>query len=573
MLDVPLQTDDQRLCELLDVYLAAVQSGDDRARLRLLALHPELAPWTDSLEALDLLAVASVGNGSPTRSAPPAETPLPETCPLPGSGAKNASAAAMLPLAPREGAGVTGEFAAPLFGHFELLEQAGRGGMGVVFKARQIDLDRTVALKMILSSRLASPEEVRRFQQEAKAAARLRHPNIVGIHEVGQINGQHYFTMDYIGGRSLARLLEAGPLVPDQAAQCLLSVARAVEFLHAQGIVHRDLKPANILLDERGQPFVSDFGLARVFSNDTARTETGAILGTPSYMAPEQARGESAAISPRTDVYSLGAVLYEMLTGRPPFREENQLNTLMQVLEGEPTLPNRLNRGVPPELQRICMCCLEKSPTERYESAAALADDLERYLRREPLSVRPVGVRQYLRRWSRRQPALMAHGAGLVLTGLVVQVRFMLGVVDLKLHLQVMGILSLWLLLSALFQRLLLGRAAMIARYAWATTDVVLLTAVLYISGTPLGPLLIGYPLVVTASGLWFHVRLVTFTTVLSLVSYAALMWARPEELHAQPVHYPLIFAAVLLVLGYVVGYQIHRLRVLSRYFEQQRIT
>ena len=357
-----------------------------------------------------------------------------------------------------EGANSSRGSVTALFGHFELLEQAGRGGMGVVFKARQTDLERTVALKMILSSRLASPEEVRRFQQEAKAAARLRHPNIVGIHQVGQINGQHYFTMDYIGGHSLAKLLEAGPLPPDQAAQCLLSVARAVHFLHDQGIVHRDLKPSNILLDERGQPFVTDFGLARVFSDDAARTETGAILGTPSYMAPEQARGDSAAISPRTDVYSLGAVLYEMLTGRPPFREENQLNTLMQVLEGEPTLPNRLNRGVPAELQRICMFCLEKSPAGRYASAAALADDLERYLRREPLSVRPVGIRQTLRRWSRRQPALVAHGAGLLLTGLVVQVKFMLSGTDLPLHLQIMGILGLWLVLSCLFQWLLLAR-------------------------------------------------------------------------------------------------------------------
>ena len=246
-------------------------------------------------------------------------------------------------------------------GNFELLAEAGRGGMGVVYKARQKDLDRTVAMKMILSSRLASPDDVRRFQQEARAVARLRHPNIVGVHEVGQVLGQHYFTMDYIAGRSLGKALEAGPFEPERAAQMLLTVARAVDYLHSQGIVHRDLKPSNILLDDRDQPFVTDFGLAKLFQDDGEKTQTGAILGTPSYMAPEQARGDSAAVSGRTDVYSLGAMLYEMLTGQPPFREDSPLNTLLQVLEGEPTLPSRLNRRVPPELQRICMCCLEKS--------------------------------------------------------------------------------------------------------------------------------------------------------------------------------------------------------------------
>jgi len=558
MIDAGCQPDEQQLCELLDTYVAALQSGNDSARAQWIAAHQELASWVANLEALDLLAADRTGPATSSARASLSET-LPILRPDYSGHAIGHKGA------------VVGARDASHFGKFELLEEAGRGGMGVVYRARQKDLDRTVALKMILSSRLASAEEVRRFQQEAKAAASLRHPSIVGIHEVGQVHGQHYFTMDYIDGRSLAKVLVDGPLDPDRAARCLLAVAKAVDYLHSHDIVHRDLKPSNILLDERDQPFVTDFGLAKVFQNAADKTETGIILGTPSYMAPEQARGKSAEISPRTDVYGLGAVLYEMLTGRPPFREENQLNTLLQVLEGEPTLPHQLNRHVPAELQRVCMCCLEKDPADRYRSAAALADDLDRYLRHEPLEVRPAGMRQRVLRWSRRHPALVGHGAGLLLTALIVQVKFMLSGHGIALHVQIMAVLGAWLLLSCVFQAML-RRNAGAARFAWASVDVVLLTVALYISGVPLGPLLIGYPLLVTASGLWFRVRLVCFTTILSLISYAGLMGLRPEEMSTQPGHYPLIFAAVLTVLGFIVAYQIHRVRVLSRYFDQQRM-
>ena len=558
MVDANRQPDEQQLCEMLDTYVAALQSGNAAAREQWIAAHRELAQWTDNLEALDLLAA--------DRSGPqitPAFDSFSETLPI----RRPDYSGHAVDYENRGG----GSRDTSVFGKFELLAEAGRGGMGVVYKARQKDLDRTVALKMILSSRLASDEEVRRFQQEAKAAASLRHPSIVGIHEVGQVHGQHFFTMEYIEGRSLAKILADGPLDPERAARCLLAVARAVDYLHSHDIVHRDLKPSNILLDEQDRPYVTDFGLAKVFQSAADRTETGLILGTPGYMAPEQARGQSAEISPRTDVYGLGAVLYEMLTGRPPFREENQLNTLLQVLEGEPTLPSQLNRRVAADLQRICMCCLEKDPADRYRSAAALADDLERYLRHEPLEVRPANMRQRLLRWSRRNPALVGHGAGLLLTALIVQVKYLLSGHGIVLHLQIMGVLGVWLLLSCIFQAML-RRDVEIARFAWASVNVVLLTVALYLSGVPLGPLLIGYPLLVTASGLWFRVRLVWFTTILSLVSYTGLMWSRPEELSAQPVHYPLIFAAVLTVLGFIVAYQIHRVRVLSRYFEQQRI-
>ena len=275
------------------------------------------------------------------------------------------------------------------FGPYELLEEIGRGGMGVVYKARQKALDRSVAVKMILATHLASPEHIRRFQVEAWAAARLRHSNITQIHDVGQHHGQHYFTMEYIEGESLAQRIARQRLSFDAIVRLLGVVARAVDHLHAQGVVHRDLKPSNILLDRDEQPYVTDFGLAKVFVPGSEATATGVIAGTPSYMAPEQASGRSSEVGPAADIYSLGAILYELLTGEPPFRQENPLDTLLDILGREPRYPRQLNPRVPHGLELICLKCLAKSPADRYRSAAALADDLERFARHEPLSVRP----------------------------------------------------------------------------------------------------------------------------------------------------------------------------------------
>jgi tRNA A-37 threonylcarbamoyl transferase component Bud32 len=548
--------DDERLCELLDRYVAAIQSGNLEGRAALVAEHPELTSWIGKLESLDKLAVE--------RSTEHVD-----------AGNRVSTSASLATMAwgdsdsSFQSAAIAAEVVGQLFGNYQLLEESGRGGMGVVYKARQCDLDRVVALKMILSSRLASEEEVRRFHQEARAAAGLRHPNIVGIHEVGQIHGQHYFTMDFVAGRSLARLAEAGPLDPDRAARLIATVARAVHYLHAHGIVHRDLKPSNILLDEHDEPLVTDFGLAKVFQDDTSKTQTGAILGTPSYMAPEQARGETAKISPRTDVYSLGAVLYELLTGRPPFREENQLNTILQVLEGEPTLPRRINSRLAPELERIVMRAMEKAPADRYASAAALADDLDRYLRHEPLETKPIGLQQRLRRFARRQPALVAHAAGILAIAAIVQVNYMINRPDPELYRRIMIVLAQWLALVVLFQWLLLRGRAALAPYAWATVDIVLLTFVLGVGHPPFGPTVVTYALIVVSSGLWFRLGLVWYTTVLSLAGYAFLLWNFPEE--GSSATYPYIFVAVLALIGYITGYQLHRLQVLSRYFEQQR--
>lgn len=292
------------------------------------------------------------------------------------------------------------------FGEYELLEEIARGGMGVVFKARQVKLNRIVALKMILSGELAGEEEVQRFKKEAEAAANLDHPGIVPIFETGEHQGQHYFSMGFVSGQSLASCIKSGPLSPNEAAEIVKKVAEAVAYAHAMGVIHRDLKPGNVLLDAKGEPKVADFGLAKQVESDSDLTRTGVVMGTPSYMPPEQASGKIEEVDPRSDVYSLGAILYCALTGRPPFQSANPLDTLRQVLEREPFSTDSLNTAVPKDLNTICLKCLQKPKHLRYGSAQELADELTRFLRGEPIIARPVSRPERLWRWSRRNPVI-----------------------------------------------------------------------------------------------------------------------------------------------------------------------
>jgi serine/threonine protein kinase len=281
------------------------------------------------------------------------------------------------------------------FGEYELLTEIARGGMGVVYRARQTTLDRIVALKMILSGRLANPDDVMRFHAEAEAAARLKHPNIVPVHDVGECDGQHYFTMDYIEGLSLDQKLAQGPLPGKAAARYVRILARAVQYAHRQGILHRDLKPSNVLIDMEDEPHITDFGLAKRLGDGKAgsgQTRSGAILGTPSYMAPEQAQGRTAQMGPAADVYSLGAILYELLTGRPPFRAETPLDTVMQVIDHQPVPPRLLNPKIDHDLETICLKCLEKNIEMRYASAEELGEDLQRYLNGDSIRARSFNV-------------------------------------------------------------------------------------------------------------------------------------------------------------------------------------
>ncbi|HZN35322.1 MAG TPA: serine/threonine-protein kinase [Pirellulaceae bacterium] len=274
------------------------------------------------------------------------------------------------------------------FGDYELREELGRGGMGVVYRAAQTSLGREVAVKMILRGQLASKADRERFEAEAQAAARLDHPGIVPVYEVGEINGRPYFSMKHVRGTTLAQRLADGPLPPREAARMLAAVARAIHFAHMRGVLHRDLKPANILLDEQGEPHVTDFGLAKQLTDAATLTKTGAVLGTPAYMAPEQASGHRGQVGPASDVYSLGVILYHMLTGRPPFQAASPGEMVLLVLEQDPVPPRMLNPKADRDLEMICLRCLQKPIDLRYASAAALADDLEAYLNDESISAR-----------------------------------------------------------------------------------------------------------------------------------------------------------------------------------------
>jgi serine/threonine protein kinase len=286
-----------------------------------------------------------------------------------------------------------------LFGNYELLAEVARGGMGVVYRARQVALNRTVALKMILAGKLADGDEVLRFRTEAEAAARLSHPNIVAVHEVGEIQGQRFFSMDFIEGTSLAQRLARGPLSGRDAARYVQKIAKAVHYAHRQGILHRDIKPSNIMLDADNEPRITDFGLAkRLGSEDSGQTRTGAILGTPSYMAPEQAQGKTRDLGPACDIYSLGAMLYELLTGRPPFRAETPIDTVMQVIHNEPVPATLLNPNIDKDLETICHKCLEKDSALRYLTAEALAQDLQNFLDGNSINARSSNVLDRLTR-------------------------------------------------------------------------------------------------------------------------------------------------------------------------------
>jgi serine/threonine protein kinase len=288
------------------------------------------------------------------------------------------------------------------FGDYELIVEIARGGMGVVYKARQRSLNRIVALKMILAGRLAGDDDLVRFRTEAEAAARLQHSNIVAVHDVGEIDGQHYFSMEFIDGQTLAHRLAKGPLPSRAAARYVRLIARAVNYAHRQGVLHRDLKPSNILIDAEDEPHVTDFGLAKRLGGDAGQTRTGAVLGTPSYMAPEQAGGRIKDQGPRTDVYGLGAVLYELLTGRPPFKAETPLDTLLQVLETDPVPPRLLNPKIDADLETICLKCLEKDAKRRYGTAEELAEDLQRYLNGDSISARSSNMFDYVTRMLER---------------------------------------------------------------------------------------------------------------------------------------------------------------------------
>jgi WD40 repeat protein/tRNA A-37 threonylcarbamoyl transferase component Bud32 len=379
--------------EVLEEYMRRLDRGEVVDRELFLARHPELAEELRSYFAgSDEVDQLRQHRERETPTSPPCRD-LPPTCGLrefpPGGG---------------EGSRV---------GDYELLEQIGYGGMGIIYKARHVRLQRLVALKMIRPDRLASPADVLRFRSEAEAAASLDHPNIAPIYEVGEHQGEHYFSMKLIEGGSLAQHLPRLAADLRGGVGLLRTVACAVHHAHQRGVLHRDLKPANILLDTECRPHITDFGLSKRLGlkpGEASLTQQGMIVGTPSYMAPEQAVSQ-AVVTTAVDTYSLGAILYELITGRPPFCASTPLDTLLQLRQQEPTSPRRLNRRVDCDLETVCLKCLQKEPERRYPSAQALGDDLGRWQRGEPIQARPVGRRERALKWARRRPALAALSA------------------------------------------------------------------------------------------------------------------------------------------------------------------
>ncbi len=409
--------DDDRLGALLAEWLEASKGSEPPDPKRFIAAHPEYAPqlqrclanwnrfqrWAKPLRAILGQAPSPLTDASGWHASGSHASGLRAL----GSG-RLASDDATINAGQTSGEDTVRVRPGRIIADYEILEELGRGGMGVVYRARQRSLDRLVAVKVMRSGGDGSLADQARFRNEATIAACLDHPAIVPIYEVGAHNGRPFFSMKLIEGGNLVEHLSRFRHDPRAAARVVATVARAVHHAHQRGILHRDLKPSNILLDKAGQPHITDFGLAKVLSGDSTLTQTGIFLGTPSYMAPEQARGGKGAVTTATDVYGLGAVLYALLTGKPPFREETVLETVQKVQSDDPVPPSAVGQRVPADVQTICLKCLEKSPGRRYPSAEALAEDLERWLAGEPIKARPARWWERAAKWVRRRPAAAA---------------------------------------------------------------------------------------------------------------------------------------------------------------------
>ena len=460
------------------------------------------------------------------------------------------------------------------FGDYDLLEKIAHGGMGVVFKARQMSLNRTVALKMISAGEFAGPDEIERFYVEAEAAARLDHAGIVPVFDVGCHQGRHYYSMAFVDGKSLAERIHDAPLPPRQAALVVQQLATAIQVAHDQGIIHRDLKPGNVLMDEREQPRITDFGLAKRVTGGSGLTMTGVVLGTPSYMPPEQTTGSPADAA--ADIYALGGVLYATLTGSPPFAGSTQVDTILQVLHDEPVPPRKRNRRIPRDLEAICLKCLEKKASDRYQSATELATDLGRFLAGEPIQAKNDWYR-HLRRWTIREPVLAAHWATtIVLLAILAGSYWMWGdngngrAANLRLLLGNSQILLGWASVVWALQKLQnLFRTKPFVSYVWAAINPIFLTITLHWNGTAgadahLVWLLSLYFLLIVTTCFFRRVELVAITTLFSLLGYIGLARWHFEQPMLETPSYMVLFAVNLVGTGVLSCLLTHRLKSLS---------
>ena len=546
--------------EVIAEFLEAIERGETPDRVRILSQHPELRAelvefFQDHDEMCGVVDPHALGNHETIQSS------------------KGKSKRAL-----ETEVGTTGGSQKRMIGSYQILEEINRGGMGIVFKAMDPALNRIVALKIIRSGKLASESDVQRFHTEARAAAKLDHPGIVAVHEVGSHQGQPFFSMAFIEGQNLEGYHKERKLSVQEACAMVREIALAIHHAHENGLVHRDLKPANILIDQNGAPRITDFGLAKILGNDDGLTGTGEILGTVNYMAPEQAAARNDQVDRMTDVYSLGAMLYYLCTGSPPFETENPVDTLLRILDAEPALASRKNKKVPHDVAMICQQCLEKNPADRYATAKGLAEDLDRFLQGEPIHASSSGVQSRFRRWSRSEPSLAGHLVGLGLIELTrilsygIEVTFYGGL--LNDYLRYTYIILLWAFTCFALQKFQnalqqSGSGTSFANFAWAASDIAFLTWILWIADGAIGPLYVAYPLVIVVGGLFSRVRMVVFTTIVCLISFSVVFWK--QNVDAENSHYGVVGFAAIVVIGYVMSLLVHRIRLLNRLFEGEK--
>ncbi len=546
----PAAEEEARCLQALEDYQQALEAQQWERCRQLQQEHPELASEFRSLEVLYRLCEQQPAE--PLSSGP--------------DGPQQAPSVEQPPAGSPEG-----ELPVERIGPYRLLERVGRGGMGVVYRAYQENLDRTVALKMLAPGRTGR-DYLERFRQEVRAMAGLSHPHVVAVFDAGEVLGRPYLVMEFVEGQTLQEYMEQhGPLEPEQAARLVAQVAQAVEFLHQKGLLHRDLKPSNILLDSSGHVRVTDFGLAAVLERGQAR-DGGVLAGTPAYMAPEQIDPQHAPVDQRSDVYGLGALLYALLTGQPPVQGQDLWETLARVGRWEPRLPSELAPGVPQELEQVCMKCLEKHPQDRYLSARAVAEELQRFLQGEPVEAEPWGWLDRLWRAARREPALAARWVGVGGFFLAELVPLALGHVEPLVQAFITAVTALWLLSAWAFHRWHRRRPeAWDVPLWWSVSEVGLLTLLLLPIGAAANPMIVAYLVLVVASALWERVRLVWATAAASALGYAVLVaWfviagGGPRQMDPSWDRY-LYFLMALLVTAALVAYQVQRYKSLRRF-------